>query len=114
MVEFLNANLGNILFIAVIFIAIIVAIRMGYIKQVKQFLLAIVIDAESKFGDKTGKLKFAYVAEQIYKFLPSFARIFISADLIEELINEAVEEMKEYLADNTKANAIVKSNNIVK
>ena len=112
MLEFLNANLGNILFIAVIIIAIIVAIKIGYIKQVKQMLLAIVIEAESKYGDKTGKLKFAYVAEQIYKFLPSLARVFISADLIEELINDAVEQMKDYLADNTKANAIVKSNNI--
>lgn len=112
MTEFLNANLGNILVVFIVIIAIIIGVRLGYIKQIKQILLAIVIEAESKFGEKTGKLKFAYVAGQIYKFLPSIARVFISVDLIEELINDAVEDMKDYLTENKTASAVVKSNNI--
>ena len=114
MVEFLNANLGNILLLVIAIIAIIVAIKLKYVKQVKQILLYLVTKAEKEYGDGTGKLKLSAVSEWVYEKLPSLARVFISADLIEELINKAVEEMKEYLADNTKANAIVKSNNIVK
>ena len=69
MIEFLQNNIGNMIFIVLVLVAIIVAIRMGYIKQVKQGLLYLVCKAEEIYGGGTGTLKYAYVANEIYKIL---------------------------------------------
>ena len=107
MIEFLQNNLGNLIFIVLVLVAIIIAIRCGYIKQVKQGLLYLVCKAEEIYGGGTGTLKYAFVANEIYKLLPSLARLFISVDTIDDLIETAVEEMKKYLSENEKAKAVV-------
>ena len=71
-----------------------------------------VLEAEKKYGDGTGKLKFSAVSEWIYEELPSLARIFISADLIEDLIEEAVEEMKKYLEDNKSVKMLIENKEV--
>lgn len=107
MIEFLQNNIGNIIFIVLVLVTIIVGIRLGYIKQVKQGLLYLVCKAEEVYGSGTGTLKYAFVANEIYKLLPSLARLFISVDTIDKLIEDAVTEMKKYLSENEKAKAIV-------
>lgn len=112
MLDFLVNNLGNIILVLCVIVGIIVGIRLGYIKQIKQVLLYLVLEAEKKYGDGTGKLKFSAVSEWIYEKLPSLARIFISADLIEDLIEEAVEEMKKYLEDNKNVKMLVENKKV--
>ena len=110
MVEFLQNNLGNMIFIILVLVAIIIAIRLGYIKQIKQGLLYLVCKAEEIYGSGTGTLKYAFVANEIYKLLPSLARLFISVDTIDDLIETAVDEMKKYLSENDKAKAVILEN----
>lgn len=98
MLDFIKSNWDSILLVAFVIIACLVAIKKGYIKQVKQGLLALVIQAEKMYGGKTGQLKFAAVATWIYEKLPAIARIFLTSQDIENLIEDAVIEMKEYLA----------------
>ena len=109
MLNFIINNLGNIILVLCVLVGVIVGIRLGYIKQIKQALLYLVTKAEQEFGQGTGKIKFSAVSEWIYEKLPSLARIFISADLIEKLIEEAVEEMKKYLEDNKNAKVLVEN-----
>lgn len=109
MVNFITNNLGNIILVLCVLVGVIVGIRLGYIKQIKQVLLYLVLEAEKKYGDGTGKLKFSAVSEWTYEKLPSLARIFISADLIEDLIEEAVKEMKKYLEDNKSVKILVEN-----
>lgn len=109
MVEFLQNNMASLILILVVLIGMFVGIKAGYEKQIKQFLLYLVIKAEKEFGGSTGELKFAAVASWIYEKLPSVARIFISSNDIEELIEDAVVIMKKYLAENEKAKAIVEN-----
>lgn len=111
MIEFLNANIYNLIAILIVLFFIFIALKLGYEKQVKQFMLYLVIKAEKEFGSKTGKLKFSAVASWVYERLPSIARIFISANDIKQLIEEAVETMKEYLAKNKNVNEIITQEN---
>ena len=114
MIEFLQNNLGNLIFIVLVLVAIIIAIRCGYIKQVKQGLLYLVCKAEEIYCGGTGTLKYAFVANEVYKLLPSLARLFISVDTIDDLIETAVEEMKKYLSENEKAKAVIEQKNEIK
>lgn len=107
MLDFFKENTGNIIAVVIVLIGIILGIRCGYINQVKQGLLYIVCKAEEIYGGGTGTLKYAYVANEIYKLLPSLVRVFVSVDTIDDLIETAVEEMKEYLAKNDSAKAVV-------
>ena len=109
MVNFITNNLGNIILVLCVLVGVIVGIRLGYIKQIKQVLLYLVLEAEKKYGDGTGKLKFSAVSECTYEKLPSLTRIFISADLIEDLIEEAVKEMNKYLEDNKSVKILVEN-----
>jgi hypothetical protein len=82
-------------------------LNVGYTNKVKQILLHLVIEAEAIYGEKTGDVKFAYVAEKVYTFLPSVVKMFITTKEVQKLINTAVEQMKEYLADDKiKENAL--------
>lgn len=107
MLDFFKENTGNIIAVVIVLIGVILGIRCGYIKQVKQGLLYLVCKAEEIYGGGTGTLKYAYVANEIYKILPSLARLFISVDTIDDLIETAVDEMKKYLAENEKAKAVI-------
>jgi galactitol-specific phosphotransferase system IIC component len=99
----------SILLILAVIIAIIVMIRQGYIKQVKQGLLYLVTKAEQEFGSGTGELKYAAVADWIYEKLPAIARLFLSAETIDSLIELAVDEMKDYLSINNSAAKLIES-----
>ena len=113
MVEFLQNNMGNMIVILIVLVCMFIGIKAGYEKQIKQFLLYLVIKAEKEFGGSTGALKFSAVASWIYEKLPSVARIFVSSADIEDLIEDAVILMKEYLAENESAKAIVEQTQIV-
>ena len=97
MLNFVKENYLSIIFVIAIVVTFVILIKRGYKKQIKQCLLYLVTNAEKEYGGKTGKLKFSKVSNDIYSYLPSLAKMFISSKMIEELINKAVEEMEEYL-----------------
>lgn len=107
MLEVVQNYWGSIILVVLIIVVFIVAIKVGYKKQIKQLLLALVVKAEKEYGSGTGKVKFSAVCNWIYDKLPPIARIFITSKDIENLIETAVLEMKDYLAKNEKASAIV-------
>lgn len=107
MIEFLNANIYSFIAILIVLFFVFISIKLGYEKQVRQFMLYLVLKAEKEFGGKTGKLKFSAVASWVYEKLPSVARIFVSANDIEELIEDGVELMKKYLAENKNVTEII-------
>lgn len=79
------------------------ALQSRYKAQVSRVLLYLVLEAESTFGKGTGELKFAYVSELVYSKLPTFARLMLSPNTIDNMIEDAVEYMKIYLASNLDA-----------
>jgi hypothetical protein len=67
-----------------------------------KMIYAFIEEAEELFGAGAGKVKFAYVLEKAYRKIPFFIRIFISYNMLEDCIETALDEMKEYWA--AKAN----------
>ena len=109
MLDFLLLYRWDFILILICLIVMFVLIKLGYEKQVKQMLLALVVKAERDYGGGTGQLKFSEVAVWVWERLPSIARIFLTAADIERLINSAVEEMKKYLEGNEQARAITEA-----
>lgn len=110
MKEFLMNNWMNILS-AIAFVGILVLLWVGfkgrYRAKAKQMLLSLVTAAEKEFGGGTGELKFAYVSQRLFEIMPGIFQVFFTVEDISGWIEEAVAKMKEYLALNKEAAAVV-------
>ena len=110
MVEFITENLGSIIFILAVLAAVIVlsfVAKGKYRKVAKRILLSLVVAAEQQFGGKTGEVKFSYVAEKLHEKLPFIVQILFTEKDIANMIEEAVDKMKQYLADNPEASDMI-------
>lgn len=81
------------IFISFLFILL----RRGYKRKVNDILLFLVTKAEKEFGNNTGKLKYSAVTTWIYEFLPNIGQFFITPKELDDMIEDSVQEMKEYL-----------------
>lgn len=77
-------------------------------EKLRIILLDLVIEAEAKFGDKTGRLKFSYVYSVLVERYNWVKHIPLT--VIEELIEEALVQMRLLLETNAKVKSIVKEN----
>ena len=68
-------------------------------KQIRQWLLKAVIDMESYFGSKTGKLKLAACYAAFCKDLPWAAK-YVTVEDFEKYVDEALEEMRKLIETN--------------
>ncbi len=107
MFDFIIANWDSILVVILFVLFLLVLIRRGATKQVKQILFYLVTEAEAKFGNGTGQLKYAAVVAWLYEKLPTIIKILFTEKQIDTLIEEAVKKMKEYLNQNEKAKMLI-------
>lgn len=92
--------------IAIALVAIISLIWMwkrGYRKQVREILLILVIQAEKAWGRGTGAVKFS----EVYNKLPTIVTLLFTRNDIEQMINDAVEQMKRYIESNSAARNLI-------
>jgi len=73
----------------------------------RKIALALVIEAEAKYGSGTGDIKYAEVVGKLYSLLPGTLKIFISEKFIDTLIEDAVQFMKEKLGETKIQKAAV-------
>lgn len=76
------------------------------LKQVKEWLLFAVSEAEKAFGSGTGQLKLRYVYDQFLSKFPLITTL-ITFDKFSALVDEALEKMKELLATNTQIKSYI-------
>ena len=107
MTDFIVSNWDSILFILLAIIALIFLYRRGAKKKVFEILFYLVTVAEEEFGGGTGQLKFAAVTTWIYERLPAITKLLFTAKQIDNMIEGAVERMKEYLESNSKARILI-------
>ena len=91
---------------AIVLVAIISLIWMwkkGYRKQVREILLILVIQAEKAWGRGTGAVKFS----EVYNKLPTIVTLLFTRNDIEQMINDAVEQMKRYIESNSAARNLI-------
>ena len=99
-------DMNLIVNIAIVLIAIFSLIwlwRKGYRKQVREILLILVIQAEKAWGRGTGAVKFS----EVYNKLPTIVTLLFTRNDIEQMINDAVEQMKRYIESNSAVRSIV-------
>ena len=99
-------DMNLIVNIAIVLIAIFSLIwlwRKGYRKQVMEILLILVIQAEKAWGRGTGAVKFS----EVYNKLPTIVTLLFTRNDIEQMINDAVEQMKKYIESNSAVRSAI-------
>lgn len=81
---------GSVTYITVLY-------KNGKTKEIYSIVRSLVYEAENRFGNGTGDIKYDYVVGKIYSVLPSYVKLFISDKLIDLWIETAVDELQEIL-----------------
>ena len=100
-------NWDSVLVVILFVIAVILMLRRGAKKQVNEMLFYLVTEAEDYFGSGTGQLKYAAVVTWLYERLPAIVRFIFTQKQIDEMIEEAVQRMKQYLESNMMARVMI-------
>lgn len=107
MLNFIIAYWDSIICIVLIILFLVYLYRKGQKKLLNEILFYLVTLAEEQFGSGTGELKFAAVSTWLYDRLPAIARVLFTKKQIDNMIENAVEKMKDYLANNPQAKALI-------
>lgn len=91
---FLAANWDSVLVVVAFLAVVVVLIKRGETKILKQLLFNLVTQAEKQFGSGTGSLKYAAVADWIYQRIPAVLKLLFTSSDIEKMIEAALEEAK--------------------
>ena len=91
---FLTANWDSVLVVVAFLAVVVVLIKRGETKILKQILFNLVTQAEKQFGSGTGSLKYAAVADWIYQRIPAVLKLLFTSNDIEKMIEDVLEEAK--------------------
>ena len=91
---FLAANWDSVLVVVTFLAVVVVLIKRGETKILKQILFNLVTQAEKQFGSGTGSLKYAAVADWIYQRIPAVLKLLFTSNDIEKMIEDVLEEAK--------------------
>lgn len=91
---FLAANWDSVLVVVAFLTVVVVLIKRGETKILKQILFNLVTQAEKQFGSGTGSLKYAAVADWIYQRIPAVLKLLFTSNDIEKMIEDVLEEAK--------------------
>lgn len=81
---FLAANWDSVLVVVAFLAVVVVLIKRGETKILKQILFNLVTQAEKQFGSGTGSLKYAAVADWIYQRIPAVLKLLFTSSDIEK------------------------------
>lgn len=91
---FLAKNWDSVIVVVAFLALVVVLIKRGETKILKQILFNLVTQAEKQFGSGTGSLKYAAVADWIYQRIPAVLKLLFTSSDIEKMIEAALEEAK--------------------
>lgn len=91
---FLVKNWDSVIVVVAFLALVVVLIKRGETKILKQILFNLVTQAEKQFGSGTGSLKYAAVADWIYQRIPAVLKLLFTSSDIEKMIEAALEEAK--------------------
>lgn len=91
---FLAKNWDSVLVVVAFLALVVVLIKRGETKILKQILFNLVTQAEKQFGSGTGSLKYAAVADWIYQRIPAVLKLLFTSNDIEKMIEDVLEEAK--------------------
>ena len=94
MKEFFMSNWASLLVILVFVTTLVILAIRGKKDIVAKILYALVTEAEKIYGGGTGSIKFAYVVEKAYSYLPAILKVFITYERLKTMIEDALAAAK--------------------
>lgn len=94
MKEFFMSNWASLLVILVFVTTLVILAIRGKKDIVAKILYALVTEAEKIYGGGTGSVKFAYVVEKAYSYLPAILKVFITYERLKTMIEDALAAAK--------------------
>ena len=94
MKEFFMSNWASLLVILVFVVTIVILAIRGKKDIVAKILYSLVTEAEKIYGGGTGSVKFAYVVEKAYSYLPAILKVFITYERLKTMIEDALSAAK--------------------
>lgn len=98
--NFLLANWDSILVVAGFIVVVVVLIKRGETKILKNILFKLVTQAEKEFGSGTGALKYAAVSDWIYQRMPAILKFLFTEKDIDNMIEAVLAEAKKQWGTN--------------
>lgn len=98
--QFIARNWDSLLVVVAFIVFIVVLVKRGETKVLKQILFNLVTQAEKQFGSGTGELKFAAVSDWIYQRIPAILKLLFTEKDISNLIETVLEQAKKAWGTN--------------
>lgn len=80
---------------------------------IAKILYALVTEAEKIYGGGTGSVKFAYVVEKAYSYLPAILKVFITYKRLKQMIENSLSAAKIKWANETRVSNYLKEPEIL-
>ncbi|SCY92754.1 hypothetical protein [Alkaliphilus peptidifermentans] len=98
-INFLMLNIVEVIGTILVALVGLILYKRGNKQLVNRIVLALVTEAEKKYGSGTGELKYNAVVERLYEVLPWILKLLYTKKQMDEMIEGAVEYLKRYLSD---------------
>ena len=86
--------------------------KVAYVSRLLQNLipiaLGLVTDAEARYGGGTGKIKRAYVIDELYSRIPDEFKPYVTEQNLDAILAKALDEAKVLWEENTQIKALIK------
>jgi len=86
--------------------------KVAYVSRLLQNLipiaLGLVTEAEAQYGGGTGKIKRAYVIDELYSRIPDEFKPYITEQNLDAILTKALDEAKVLWEENTQIKALIK------
>lgn len=98
----------NIYITIAILLAIILLVYMllKLNKNIRQRAYKLFLYAEHNFVSGAGESKLEYVVNNVYQYLPSIIRLFVSENMLKRVIQKMFDEIKDLLDDGKRNKSI--------
>ena len=93
-IQFIVKNWDSAAVVGAFLALVIVLLKRGETAILKKILFSLVTQAEKQFGQGTGSLKYAAVADQIYQRIPAVLKVLFTAADISAMIESVLAEAK--------------------
>ena len=94
MKEILINQWASLLVLLAVIITIIILLVRGKKDIAAKIIYSLVTEAEKIYGGGTGSVKFAYVVEKAYSYMPAILKLFITYKGLKKLIEKVLAEAK--------------------
>lgn len=86
--------------------------KVAYVSRLLQNLipiaLGLVTDAEAQYSGGTGKIKRAYVIDELYSRIPDEFKPYVTEQNLDAILTKALDEAKVLWEENTQIKALIK------